>query len=243
MRLAAICLCLIATSFIATSFYLKQERTVKPWPGQELRIVDESERPAVDRAIAKINQTGINLKLVRVQDSGDVTIRTTSPQEVQKRCRSKDCVGHASYIGYRGKKEDILLDRRYSDNYNVETLVIHELGHILGLKHSERAPCRMMDGDAILTDCRSELGWYRCGLQGAEVRELARLYGRQGQYSPWCKRAGASEDRPPTIITASGKEKSIWQPKRDSLANSDCIRQSSESAYGSCPSLSRKFNR
>jgi hypothetical protein len=67
-------------------------------------------------------------------------------------------------------------------------VAMHELGHVLGLRHRE-GRCSLMNAHAYDDSCSfaagaSESGPLPCGPASADVAEAARLYGRDAAARP-----------------------------------------------------------
>lgn len=157
-------------------------------------------------AIKSINRTGIPLKLRLVKSRPHITLREVDSSELAQDCDPKHCAGRASSIGYRGKTEDILLSRSQLQKVPGRNLIMHELGHILGLSHNQ-ADCSVMNPQRTLDDCSSpKPTWFRCGFSQAEAKELFKLYPPSGRYSPWCSMSSRPQTSPPSLIDANGQE-------------------------------------
>ncbi len=80
-------------------------------------------------------------------------------------------------------------------------LIVHELGHVLGLTHDNRNPCSVMNHDAqLLADCH-RLDWFvsngkaMCGPARADVRRAARIwYGTPSLVDAYCTPATPLDD-------------------------------------------------
>jgi hypothetical protein len=181
----------------------------RPWPGGVITYWDATGwRDTVPQAVAQWNRSGVKVRFVRARSraAADVVLLSDS-HKVDRQCRQahlsgsgRSCAGYATTIGYpgRGGAKVLLRDRPPStlgDPPAQEVrLVVHELGHILGLTH--RASCRsVMNRSSALSDCDREKllaaaprpGARLCGPFPADVAAARRLYGsthRRG--GRWC---------------------------------------------------------
>jgi hypothetical protein len=79
-------------------------------------------------------------------------------------------------------------------------LVVHELGHVLGLTH-DRSPCSVMNHDSqLLPDCHRR-DWFvsngkaMCGPALSDVRRAAGIWhGRPFPFNPYCTAATQLDD-------------------------------------------------
>lgn len=193
---------------VATALYpasAQPERPVRPWPGPELRVDNRAGFfIGAGPAVREINRTGIGIRLRLTRSRPDVVIRLVSPRRIQELC-GPDCVGSASFVGYRGRREIVSIDRSFARRMPTQDLVTHELGHILGLGHVTRGCGLMYPGDTK-RHCPAVGGHVRCGFSARELNTLSRLYGRQGVYSPWCPLAGEERRSQPSLILPGGQE-------------------------------------
>jgi hypothetical protein len=181
----------------------------RPWPGGVITYWDATGwRDTVPQAVAQWNRAGARVRFVRAQSraAADVVLLSDS-DKVDRQCRQahvsgsgRSCAGYATAIGYPGPAgaKVLVRDRPPStlgDPPAQEVrLVVHELGHILGLTH--RPSCRsVMNHSSALTGCDREKLFAAapsssarlCGPFPADVAAARRLYGstrRKG--SRWC---------------------------------------------------------
>ena len=163
------------------------------WPGRTITYSDTSGwTTAVREAVAQWNATGAGPRFVpapvgrvpqlRVLAVGRAVLAHRCPHSAGR------CIGYAT-MG-RQAADHLVLPRRSADEDAVHSpedvrLVVHELGHVLGLTHADvaREPCAAMHHFIELPDCRrpdlagARDGHGACGPFAADVRALARRYG------------------------------------------------------------------
>lgn len=166
-----------------------------PWPDGEVRIHDASGwARAVDLALGQWNAAGLGVRFVRVpaREEADVVV-AADDERVRARCAER-CAAFVTRIGYRAgsRPSEVVLgersraERKQPSLKDVQ-LVVHELGHILGLRHRE-LDCKVMNPD-LARDCDpllSEDAWL-CGPLERDLRKAALLYRvRPRHVDPYC---------------------------------------------------------
>jgi hypothetical protein len=161
----------------------------QPWPGGKLTYYDTSgSRKMVDAAAARWNVSGADVRIVPARDrtSADVVFLADG-EALAERCGYR-CLGLSSSIGRPA-------DRRVTVLLNPSItgaptpigvwVVMHELGHVLGLSHRE-GTCSLMNAHAYDDSCSfaSDSGPLPCGPASRDVDAVARLYGRDEAARP-----------------------------------------------------------
>lgn len=163
-----------------------------PWAG-EIRVYNPTgwQRNVRDAADAW-NRTGVTPRFVLVQDAlqAQVTV-TASTEAVAARCdETYTCHAVAQRRGRRGA---IWLPTQAGEEKlspPLVRLIVHELGHVLGLRH-EMHDCARMNTDTGARLCgglRVPPGTYACGPLRHDILAAERLYGARTDpsYRPWC---------------------------------------------------------
>jgi hypothetical protein len=163
-----------------------------PWLG-EIRVYNPTgwQRNVRDAAEAW-NRTGVTPKFVFVDDArhAQVTV-TASTEAVAARCdETYTCDAFAQRRGQRGA---IWLPTQVGEEMlspPLVRLIVHELGHVLGLRH-EMHDCARMNTDTGSRLCgvlRVPPGTYACGPLRRDILAAERLYGDRTDpsYRPWC---------------------------------------------------------
>jgi hypothetical protein len=162
------------------------------WVG-EIRVYNPTgwQRSMRDAANAW-NRTGVTPKFVFVHDArhAQVTV-TASTEAVAARCdETYTC---AAYAQRRGQTGAIWLPTQVGVEVPSPWLVrlmVHELGHVLGLTH-EKHHCARMNTDTGARLCvalRPPPDSYECGPLRHDIQAAERLYGDHADpaYRSWC---------------------------------------------------------
>ena len=163
-----------------------------PWAG-EIRVYNPTGwQRSVRHAADAWNRTGVTPKFVFVHEARHAqVIVTASTEAVAARCRETyTCDAFAQRRGQRGA---IWLPTHVGDDVlspALVRLIVHELGHVLGLSH-EMHDCARMNTDTGSRLCgvlRVPYGTYACGPLRRDIRAAERLYGDRADssYRPWC---------------------------------------------------------
>ena len=156
------------------------------WPGGRLTWFDASgSRQAVAAAARRWNRSGARVQLSAAPDraSADVVF-VAARRRLHARCGAR-CLGLSSSIGRpAGGRVTVLLGQEITGRptgLNV-WVAMHELGHVLGLRHREGS-CSVMNAQAYDDACTfsgvgSDEGPLPCGPASGDVAAVARLYGR-----------------------------------------------------------------
>ena len=165
------------------------------WPAGDIRIHDGSGwRRAVALAIRQWNGAGLGVRFVPVAspERADVLV-VADDERVGKRCAER-CAAFVTRIGYRAgaaPSEVVLGERRHSERKRPSLkdvqLVVHELGHVLGLRHRE-LDCKVMNPE-LARACDPLLGTdgWLCGPLERDLLKAGALYDvRPRAVDPYC---------------------------------------------------------
>lgn len=156
--------------------------TGAPWP-HTIHIYDESEWPqTVRQGMSLWNDSGANVRFVRVATRAEADVVIVSDERVL----DEHTLGRAT-IGYQrfGQVERMWLkDDPDGDDALLRAeevrVVVHELGHVIGLTHS-KAPCEVMYPTISMPECDpaviSQDEQEICGPQSGDVRRVIAMYG------------------------------------------------------------------
>lgn len=209
---------------MATVFaFVEADRGPRPWPTSEIRISNQSHyQQETEAAIGKINSAGVapEIKLTKVNPQVIITEADSEAMAADRKCQ--DCVAYASAIGYHERVATIKINGDMSmASPDLENIIAHEIGHVLGLPHS-KTKCQLMNADNILSDCNISGGYHRCGLQQEEIKRLQTIYYKRERdltvaYTPWCPLVRHLSKAPPTVISQDGQEIAASSTQRNQL--------------------------
>lgn len=164
----------------------------QPWPHGRVTYFDASgSGAAIDAAAARWNRSGARVRHVpaRERERADVVFLADG-DELRARCGPR-CLGLSSAIGRPGDgRVTVLLNPVIAGQPTPigVWVAMHELGHVLGLRHRDRA-CSLMNAHAYDDSCSfaagaTDRGPLPCGPATADVAEASRLYGRDRSARP-----------------------------------------------------------
>jgi hypothetical protein len=159
----------------------------EPWPGGRVTYFDASgSAEAVDAAARRWNRSGARVHLTRAASRATANVVFVADRtRLHARCGGR-CLGLSSSIGRPpGGRVRVLIDPGIAGRpspLNV-WVAMHELGHVLGLRHRE-GTCSLMNARAYDDACTfagatTEQGPLPCGPATGDVAAAARLYGRE----------------------------------------------------------------
>ncbi|HTE59474.1 MAG TPA: M57 family metalloprotease [Solirubrobacteraceae bacterium] len=163
----------------------------RPWPHGQLTYFDASgSAQAVDAAARRWNRSGARVHLTRARTRASATVVFVSDRRaLRARCGTR-CLGLSSSIGRpRSGRVRVLLDPQLTGPPTALNVwvAMHELGHVLGLRHRE-GTCSLMNAQAYDDACTfggsSGQGPLPCGPASGDVAAAARLYGRDAAARP-----------------------------------------------------------
>lgn len=164
----------------------------KAWPGGALSYFDASgSAAAVDAAARRWNRSGVRIHLRRASDRTHANVVFIAEGKRLRATCGRSCLGLSSTIGHpRGSRAIVSLNPAIvgaPTALNV-WVVMHELGHVLGLQH-RKGSCSLMNAHAFDDSCTfshtsSKADALPCGPAAGDVAAAARLYGRDAGAHP-----------------------------------------------------------
>ncbi len=165
------------------------------WPEGEIRVYDASGwTRAVSLALGQWNAAELGVRFANVGRRADADVVIVA-DDARVRAKCADvCAGYTTWIGARGDRPatEILLPERAPFQEAEPTikdvqLLVHELGHVLGLRHRDEH-CKVMNPH-LARDCdpMAEANVWLCGPLPRDLAKAERLYGvRPADVDPYC---------------------------------------------------------
>jgi hypothetical protein len=190
----------VVLALVLAVFATAQQPPQRGWQTDVVRVADRSGWDAtVKHAVQQWNaaRVGVTFRLVDPNAPAEVRV-VADPARLQRYCRTRGCEAFASTVGpSRRVRTDVVLDRpagyeRTTPTASDVRLVVHELGHTLGLQHEHRQRCAVMQPDVALAGCGARGGVSGdegppvCGPFAPDVRKAVALYGGKGIARPHC---------------------------------------------------------
>jgi hypothetical protein len=164
----------------------------EPWPEGRVSYFDGSgSTAAVDAAARRWNQSGARVHLVRAPDRAHANVVFVLDRRRLRSSCGVHCLGLSSTIGRpHDGRATVMLNPDIAGAPTALNVwvAMHELGHILGLRHRE-GTCSLMNAHAYDDTCTfartaADADALPCGPASGDVAAAARLYGRDAAARP-----------------------------------------------------------
>ena len=164
----------------------------EPWPHGRVTYFDASGSGAtVDAAAARWNRSGVRVRFVPAPDREHADVVFVADGAGLRSGCGPRCLGLSSAIGHPSDgRVTVMINPSIAGAPTPLSVwvAMHELGHVLGLRHREGS-CSLMNAHAYDDSCSfaagaAEDGPLPCGPASADVAVAARLYGRDADARP-----------------------------------------------------------
>lgn len=187
VRLLVCCLALAAVGGLWSQLPARGDGP-QPWERGRVAFLDRSGMArTVNAAAARWNASGAAVRFVQAAREEDADVVVEVDDAALVRTCGRDCLGYSTSIGRPADRPArILLSGELAgDPRSLSVWVAaHELGHVLGLRHTGGRGCSVMSAHAFDTSCAPSMAARQPTLQElacvpapADVRAAAALYG------------------------------------------------------------------
>jgi Matrixin len=194
----------IKMAFLGAPFALATlnpiDKSIHPWRSDIITYQlpkDFALRKEFLLAASRWNTSGAGPQFVEAQGKADLVVELMPGEQTQMRCPKVNCWAYST-AGYRGVQQshmvisdELALYRGPQTSRQSMFVIEHELGHVLGLEHSQRT-CSVMQPALSTQGCPAyEVQHGRlayCGPSAEDLKAVARIYNRQYRNTGiWCR--------------------------------------------------------